>query len=153
MRLVQRDDQAVEVPSALAQGAGVHPVGEAIRDDPGERLGGGVHAGKCGLVVEVAVGELSQQLVQLLGRTTDVDHDVVGVEVRTPERGVDDVRRAVQALRRSEYIAAEAVGDHHVIADGDAEHDLIPFVGDGVAERRQSSRGQPGHHVGQLAEA
>ena len=108
---------------------------------------------KAGLVVEVAVGELGQHGAQLLGRSADVDHDVVGVEGRAPECGVDDVRRAVQALRGPEHLAAEAVGDHHVIAYGHAEHDLLPVVGDGVAERRQAPRGQPGHHVGQLAEA
>jgi hypothetical protein len=91
--------------------------------------------------------------MQLLARSTDVDHDVVSVESRAPERGVDDVRRSVQALRRPEHLAAEAVGDHHVIADGHAEHDLFPVVGNGVAERRQATRGQPGHHVGELPEA
>ena len=144
---------AVELPGGVAQGAGVHPFGESICDHPGERLGGGVHARERGLVVEVAVGELGQHCVQLLGRATDVDHDVVGVEGRAPERGVDDVRRAVQALRGPEHLAAEAVGDHHVIAYGHAEHVLFPVVGDGVAERRQAPGGQPGHHVGQLAEA
>ena len=139
------------VASAVAQRAGVHPVREPVGDHPGERLGGGVHARERGLVVEVAVGELGQHRVQLLGRAADVDHDVVGVEGGAPERGVDDVRRAVQTLRRPEHLAAEAVGDHHVVADGHAEHDLLPVVGDGVAERRQASRGQPGHHVGQLA--
>ena len=35
MRLVQRDEQPVEPPSALAEGAGVHPVCEPICDHPG----------------------------------------------------------------------------------------------------------------------
>ena len=69
------------------------------------------------------------------------------------ERRVDDVRRAVQALRRPEHLAAEAVRDHHVVADGHAEHGSPLAVGDGVAERRQAPGGQPGHHVGQLVEA
>ena len=64
--------------------------------------------------------------MQLLGRRADVDDDVVGVEGGAPEGGVDDVRRAVQALRGPEHVAAEAVGDHHVIADGHAEHDYPP---------------------------
>ena len=91
--------------------------------------------------------------MQLLGRSTDVNHDVVGVEDRAPERGVDDVRRAVQSLRGPEHLAAEAVSDHHVVADRHAEHGLLTVVGDGVAERRQAPRGQSGHHVGQLIEA
>ena len=69
---------------------------------------------------------LGQHLVQYLGRPTDVDDDVVRVEIRAPERGVDDVGRAMEALRRPEHVAAEAVGDHHVIADGDAEHGYVP---------------------------
>jgi hypothetical protein len=32
----------------------------------------------------------------------------------------------VQALRGPEHLAAEAVGDHHVIAHGHAEHDPPP---------------------------
>jgi hypothetical protein len=64
--------------------------------------------------------------MQLLGCSADVDHDVVGVESRAPERGVDDVRRAVQALRRPEHLTPKTVGDHHVVAYGHAEHDYTP---------------------------
>ena len=81
---MQRDDQPVELPSSVTQGAGVHPFCESICDHPGERLGGGVHASEYGLVVEVGVGELGQYRVQLLGRSTDVNHDVVGIEGRPP---------------------------------------------------------------------
>ena len=116
----------VELAGGLAERAGVHPLGQPVGDHPGQRLGRGVHAGERGLVVEVAVVELGQHGVQLLGRPADVDHDVVGVQRRPPERRVDDERRAVQALRRPEHLAAEAVGDHHVIADGHAEHGLLP---------------------------
>ena len=92
--------------------------------------------------------------MQLLGGPADVDDDVVGVERRPPERRVDDVRRAVQPLRRSEDLAAEAVGDHHVVADGHAEHAAsLLAVGDACGKRRQAPVGEPGHHVGQLVEA
>jgi hypothetical protein len=107
---------------------------------------------KAGLFVEVAIAELGKDGVQHFARTADVDDDVVGVERRAPERGVDDVGRPVQPLRRPEHLAAEAVGDHHVIADGDAEHELARPVRDRVAEGRQAPLGQPGHHVGKLAE-
>ena len=69
-----------------------------------------------------------------------------------PEGGVDDVGGAVQALGRAEHLTAEAVGDHHVVADGDAEHLPVLLVGDRVAERRQRSRREPRHHVGHLGE-
>ena len=81
--------------------------------------------------------------MERVGGAADVDDDPVGVECRAPERRVDDVRRAVQTLRRPEDLAAETVGDHHVVADGHAEHELLSLVGDGVAERRQAPGGQP----------
>ncbi|HEY6694374.1 MAG TPA: hypothetical protein VI006_16095 [Solirubrobacteraceae bacterium] len=48
--------------------------------------------------------------MQRLGCAAGVDGDAVGVEGRAAEGGVDDVRRAVQALRRPEHLAAPAVG-------------------------------------------
>ena len=98
MRLVQRDDQPVELPGGVAEGAGVHPVGEPVGDHLSERLGGGVHSGEGGLVVEVAIAELREDGVQLLGRAADIDDDVVCVERRTPECGVDDVRRSLNTI-------------------------------------------------------
>ena len=75
-----------------------------------------------------------------------------GVEVAAPEGRIDHVRRAVQPLRGPEHLAAETVGDHHVVADGHAEHRLPLAVGDGVAEGREAPDGESSHHVGQLAE-
>ena len=103
-------DQPVEPASAVAEGAGRDPVRQPVGDDLGERFGGGVHPGERALVVEVAVGELGEHGVQLLGRATDVDDDVVGVELRAPERGVDDVRRAVQLLGGAEHLALRSCG-------------------------------------------
>jgi len=117
--LVQRDHQSVE---AVAEGAVPDAVGEPVRDEPGEHFGGGVHAREVHLVVEVAVAQLAHHGAQRLRCAADVDHDAVGVERRAAERRVDDVGRAVQALRRAEDRAAQAVGDHHVVADRHAEH-------------------------------
>jgi hypothetical protein len=79
--------------------------------------------------------------------------DAVLVQCRATEGGVDDVRRAVQALRRPEHLPAQAVGDHHVVADRHAEHALRPAVGDDVAERGQGSSGQARHDGGEFLEA
>jgi len=79
-----------------------------------------------GLVVKVAVGELGQHRFQLLGRPADVDDDAVVVEDGAPEGGVDHVGRAVQALRRPEGLASQAVGDHDVVADVHTEHGHSP---------------------------
>ena len=126
----------------LAQIARAHPVGEAVRDDLRERLGRRVHAREGGLVVKVAIGELGQHLVQYVGRPTDIDDDVVGVERCASECGVHEVRGAVQTLRGPEHLAAEAVGDHHVITNGHAEHELLRVVDDRVAERGDAAGGE-----------
>ena len=96
-------------------------VGEPVGDDLGQELRGGVDAGEVGLVVEVAVVELAHHRAQFLGGQADVDDDVVVVQLGAAEGGVHEERRSVQALRGSEDLSAEAVGDHEVIADGDAE--------------------------------
>ncbi len=106
---------------ALAQRALVDALGEPVGDDLGQELGGGVDAGEVGFVVEVAVVQLADDGAEFLGGQSDVDDDVVLVQLLAPEGGVHQERRSVQALRGSEDVAAEAVGDHDVIADGDAE--------------------------------
>ena len=112
---------------ALAERAGVHPLGQPVGDHPGQHLGGGVDAGELRLVVQVAVVELAEDGVELLGGQADVHDDAVGVELGPPEGRVDDVRRAVQPLGGSEDLAAETVGDHHVVADRHAEQVHSPW--------------------------
>ena len=51
-----------------------------------------------------------------------------GSRSRRPELDVDDIGRAVQPLRGPEHVAAKAVGDHHVIADRDAVHQLASLT-------------------------
>ncbi|GAA3292861.1 hypothetical protein GCM10020295_13230 [Streptomyces cinereospinus] len=103
------------------QRAPVHAVGEPVGDHLRQELGGGVGPGEAGLVVEVAVVQLGDDGAQFPRGQSDVDDDVVVVQLLPPERGVHQERRSVQALRGAEDLAAEAVGDHHVIADGDTE--------------------------------
>ena len=93
----------------------------------GQPLGGRDGAGEGRLVVEVAVVDVGKDGVQLAGGGADVDDDAVGVELGPPELDVDDVGGAVQALRRAEHLAAQAVGDHHVVAHADGEHRLAPL--------------------------
>ena len=62
--------------------------------------------------------------MRLLCRPPDVDHDVVGVRGRL--ESVDDVGGPVKALRGPEHLPTEAVGDHHVVPDGHAEHGTTP---------------------------
>ena len=106
----------------LAERAGLHPLGQPVGDEPRQQLGRGVPAGERRLLVEVAVVQLAQHRAQLGRGRADVDDQVVRVQLGPPERRVDHVRRAVQPLGRSEDLAAEAVRDHDVVADGHAEH-------------------------------
>ena len=66
--------------------------------------------------------QVGENGTQRFRRPADVDDDPVRAEGAAPEGRVDDVRRAVQPLGRSEHVAAKAVGDHDVVADGHAEH-------------------------------
>ena len=74
------------------------------------------------LFVQVPVAQLADHGMQFRSRPPDIHDDVVRVQRLPPKRGIDNVRRPVQALRGTEDFTAEAVGDHHVIADGDTEH-------------------------------
>ena len=54
---------------------------------------------------------------------TDLEGDqTVGVEVLSPEGGVDHIGGSVETLSRSEDLAPEAVGDHEVIANVQTIH-------------------------------
>ena len=86
MRLVQGDNNPGQLASALAKAASVDPVGQPIRDRPGQQLRGRVDAGERGLVVEVAVVEVGEDRAQLVGGPADVDDDPVGVELRRAGR-------------------------------------------------------------------
>ena len=110
-----------EAAGALAEGARLDALGEPVGDDLGQELRRGVDAGEVGLVVEVAVVQLADDGAEFLRGQSDVDDDVVVVQLGAAEGGVHEERRSVQALRGAEDLAAEAVGDHEVIADGDAE--------------------------------
>ncbi len=82
--------------------------------------------GEVRFVVEVAQVPPFQDAAQLRGGQGDVDHDVVGVQLRSAKGRVDEEGRAVKPLRRTENLAPEAVRDHHVLADGHTEHRFRP---------------------------
>jgi hypothetical protein len=102
--------------------AALHALGEPVGNEASEHLGRAVLAGQGRLVVEVAVVERAEHTMQLLGGPADVDEDPVCVELRAGERRVHDVRRTVQALRRAEHLAAQAVRDHDVVPHGHPVH-------------------------------
>ena len=153
--LVQGDHDARQLVGDPARGARLDPLGEPVGDDPGEHLGGGVQSGErparrrgCGRSGRRAPS-CSASAARPMSTT------IPSASSSGPrERRVDDVRRAVQPLRRPEHLAAKAVGDHHVVADGHGEHQRL------LAVRRSRSCGTApvsvpsasrGHHLGQLA--
>ncbi len=81
-----------------------------------------VLAGEHRLLVEVAVVHRREALPQLVLRQPDVHEQVEVVEPLGAELRLDDKGRAVQALRGAELLAAEGVGDHDVVHNGEAEH-------------------------------
>src|SRR5689334_17988592 len=99
---------------------------EPVCDQPRENLGGCVAPSQLRHLVEVAIVDVSQDTTQRLGGRADIHHDVVGVELDPGEGRVHDVSGSVQALGRTEQLTAEAVRDHHVVTDGDTEHQSYP---------------------------
>ena len=106
MRLVQRHHNPGQTPGGFAERAGVHPLGEAVGHHSGQHLGGGRRIGEVRLVVKVAVAQLADYRVELLGGTSDVHDNIVSVESFPSEGGVHDVCGTVQPLRRPEHGAA-----------------------------------------------
>ena len=87
-------------------------------------FGRGVDARERRIVVEVAVVERVEHAAQLGLRQADIDQQLQMVELRRAELRLHREGGAVQSLRRAEFRAVEAVGDHDVVADGQAEHSL-----------------------------
>ena len=100
---------------------------DALVNDEREELRRRVLAAERRLVVEVAEVQRGEHFAQASLGAADVDDDAVGVELGAAELDVDDVGRAVQLLRGAEHLPLEAVRDHEVVADGDAEHAAVPL--------------------------
>ena len=126
MRLVQGDRDPGQSSGCLAQRPGIHPISQPVCDDLGQRLGGGVRAGEPLLLVEVAVVQAPRARREVPPLRARCRRRCCRGRSRPPKRGIDDVGGAVQALRGSEGLAAQTVGDHHVVPDGHAEHRSTP---------------------------
>src|SRR5262249_4802928 len=75
-----------------------------------------------GVIVEVFVIDRVQYLPQGGAQKSDVDCDAVLVELLALDLDTDDVRRAVQPLRRPEDLPVETMSDHDVITHSDRVH-------------------------------
>ena len=73
------------------------------------------------LVQVVIVGRIEHAAQRLLGQT-DIDQQVQGIQLRGAELRLHHEGRAVQPLRRAEFLALEAMRDHDVIRDGQCIH-------------------------------
>src|SRR3954453_8221631 len=103
------------------------------------------------MLIEIRIAKAAEDLLERTERRADVHDDPVLVEVATPKRCLDDVRRAVQALGGSEDGTGKAVRDHDVVADGDGV-DGCSSVVDDVAEPRQLAGGKGLHGPGEVGE-
>src|SRR5262245_13599127 len=122
---VQRDAEAGDAARRCAEIAAANRVRDAVEDDAREKLGRRIATLELEHLVEVSVVQPREHRLQHVARAADVDDDAVGVELAAPELEIDDVGGAVQALRGTERLAREAVGDHDVIADRDAVHQYL----------------------------
>ena len=77
---------------------------------------------KASHLVEVAVVERGQRRLELVHGPADIDDDPVRTQVRATKLDIDREGGAMQLLRRPEHLALEAVRDHDVVPDPDAEH-------------------------------
>ena len=95
------------------------------------------------VLVQVAVVERIEHAAQLGLRQADIDQQLMMVELRRAELRLHREGGTVQLLRRAEFLAVEAVGDHDVVADGEAEHSLGP-IGDDMT---QAARCENARHL------
>ena len=86
----------------------------------------GVLPSQGGQFVEIVVVDGVENTAQLRAREADVDQEIGGIEPFGEELGFHRESRAVQALRRAEFLAAETVRDHDVVADRQAVHVWLP---------------------------
>ena len=128
MRLVQRHAQALDPVRRRSKIVFPDRRDHPVEHDAREKLGRRVAALERRVVIQVPEVHLREDGVQHFRRAADVDDDAVGVERRPAKLDVDDERGAVQALRRAEHVALEAVGNHHVIAHRNAVHRMPPMT-------------------------
>ena len=125
MRLVQRHAKALDPVRSGSNVASTDRRDDPIEDHAGEKLRRRIAAREVRVFVEVAIVQPAEHRAQRLGRPADVDDHAVRVEVGPATLEIDHVGGAVHALRRPERIAAEAVGNHEVVADRDGVHRVI----------------------------
>ena len=89
---------------------------------------------------EAPIGQMIARLSSAI-RLRSLHATVIGrAKALAEERDIDDERRAVQLLRRTEQLPLEGVGDHDVVANFDGEHCLRPFSGGIARDHRRVRR-------------
>ena len=127
----QQDLEAGHRATAIAETSVAAGGGEQAVDVERDVFGRRVDAAEGGIVVQVAVVERIEHAAQFGLRQADIDQELQMVEFRRTELRLHREGRAVQSLRRPEFLAVEAVGDHDVVADGQAEHGWPNPLGNG----------------------
>ena len=88
----------------------------------GHEFGGGVGALEQRILVQVGVIHGVQQLPQYRLGQADIHQQLQMIQGRGAEFGFHRVSGAVHTLGRAEFLTVEAMGDHDVVADGQAVH-------------------------------
>src|SRR5689334_15864345 len=98
MGLVECDGDRIDAVSTLTESALGDALRELVRDVLREPLSGRVDARELRFFVQVAVVERRENLVQLLRGESDVDNDVVRIQLKTFERRVHQERCSMETL-------------------------------------------------------
>jgi hypothetical protein len=75
-----------------------------------------------GALIKIAVVQGFERGLEDIERTSDIDHDAVGIELFGNKCRIDHEGRAVQCLRRSKNVSAKRMGNHDVVTDFDCKH-------------------------------
>ena len=108
---------------------------EAAEDFARHEFGGGVAAAETRHLVEIAISELAQHLVEQRLGQADIADEAVAVELGAAKLDLHLVGRAMELLRRPENLADETMGDHDVAADRDAVHGSSSAIAHEMAQR------------------
>src|SRR5262249_55420957 len=128
--LAQQHLQAVDPPPPLAQPAIAARSSKLAMDMERHVFSRRIDPLEVRIVVQIAVVERVEHAPQLYFGKTDIDQELQMIELLRAEFRFHSEGRAVQLLRGAKLLAAKAVGNHDVIADGQAEHSLCPIRDD-----------------------
>ena len=89
----------------------------------GHKFGCRIGSGKFFNRVEIVEIPTIQDLFDDLARSTDIDNDIICIKRFAAKFDIHHIGSPVQALRRAEGFAREAMGNHKMVANGNSIHE------------------------------